>query len=263
MRSRTVAALSSRCFKTIRLPAPAFSARRFGAAAALALFSASICTAPARAQGSQQDAGDNAQAPAAHSGVRSQTRIVHRGTAVSESQAQELTLTLTEAAVRPIQTWVRTAGALDKTGHLLTVFLRSPEADHVAVGQRVRSFSVVQRTQMYQAKITRVTPEAGGARVEATIAAPAPDVGAPYLMEIVVEQGPFLSVPNASIIEEGTGKVVYLQQAPGEYTARTIHTGLEGELYTQVLDGLAEGDQIVSIGSFFVDADSKLKGGSE
>jgi hypothetical protein len=30
-----------------------------------------------------------------------------------------------------------------------------------------------------------------------------------------------------------------------------------------VLDGVEEGDQIVSIGSFFVDADNKLKGGAE
>ena len=51
-----------------------------------------------------------------------------------------------------------------------------------------------------------------------------------------------------------------MQQEGGEYTPRTIQTGLEGELYTQVLDGLEEGDQVVSIGSFFVDADNKLKG---
>jgi hypothetical protein len=56
---------------------------------------------------------------------------------------------------------------------------------------------------------------------------------------------------------------VYVQRATGEYSARTIRTGLEGELYTQVTDGLAEGDRVVSIGSFFVDADNKLKGGSE
>ena len=218
------------------------------------------------AQAPEPEARGGAQespAEPSHADVRAQTRIVHRGTAVTEAQAGELTLTLTEAAIRPIQTWVRTAGTLDKTGRLMTTFLRSPEADHVAVGQRVRTFSVVQRTQMYQAKIARVTPEPGGARVEATVAAAAPDIGSAYLMEIVVEQGPFLSVTNESIIEEGTGKVVYVQQAAGEYAPRTIHTGIEGELYTQVLDGLVEGDQIVSIGSFFVDADNKLKGASE
>jgi hypothetical protein len=52
-----------------------------------------------------------------------------------------------------------------------------------------------------------------------------------------------------------------VKDASGEYMPRTIETGLEGELYTQVTTGLAEGDQVVSIGSFFVDADNKLKSG--
>ena len=196
------------------------------------------------------------------SDVRAQTRLFRRGsTAVTETQASELTLTLTEAAVRPIQTWIRTAGALDETRKILTTSLRSPEAELVQLGQRLRAFSVLSRTQMYQGKITRVTPQTGGARVEATLAAPARNDVARYLMEIVVERGPYLSVPNVSIIEEGGSRVVYVQLATGEYSARTIHTGLEGELYTQVIDGLGEGDQVVSIGSFFVDADNKLKSG--
>jgi hypothetical protein len=202
------------------------------------------------------------EAQHAPSDVRAQTRLVHRGsTAVTEQQASELTLTLTEVATRPIQTWVRTAATLDKTGKILTTFVRSPDAQLVREGQRVRSFSVRSRTQMYQAKITRVTPVDGGAQVEATIAARAPNDVARYLLEIVVEQGPFLSIPNVSIIEEGDNRVVYVKQPSGEYSARSIHTGLEGELYTQVLDGLAEGDEVVSIGSFFVDADNKLKSG--
>jgi hypothetical protein len=210
-------------------------------------------------------AGARAQAPdgaAHHSDVRAQTRLFRRGsTAVTQAQASELTLTLTEAAMRPIQTWIRTAGTLDPSGKILTVDLPAPDAQIVQVGQRLRAFSVTTRTQMYQGKITRVTPQADGARVEATLAAPAPHQGIGYLMEIVVERGPYLSVPNASIIEEGGAHVVYLQRAPGEYSPRTIETGLEGELYTEVVDGLAEGDQVVSIGSFFVDADNKLKAG--
>ena len=205
-----------------------------------------------------------AQELRAPSDVRALTRLVHRGgTAVTETQASELTLTLTEAAMRPIQTWVRTAGTLDGTGHVLTTFLRSPESELVQVGQRLRTYSVASRTQMQQARVTQVTPEASGVRVEATLTAAARTTGARYLMEIVVERGPFLSVPNVSIIEEGGNRVVYMQRATGEYSARTIRTGLEGELYTQVTDGLAEGDLVVSIGSFFVDADNKLKGGSE
>ena len=227
------------------------------ALAALGLACAAGLSALAGAQ--EPPAPEEPAATHSHSDVRAQTRIVHRATAVTEAQAAELTLTLTEAAVRPIQTWVRTAGTLDKTNRLLTTFVRSPDAERVAVGQRVRTFPVSSRTQMLQAKIARVTPRPGGAEIEATLAHTVPNDGARHLMEIVVERGPFLSIPNVSIIEEGGSRVVYVQQPSGEYLPRTIQTGLEGELYTQVVDGLAEGDQVVSIGSFFVDADNKLK----
>jgi methionine-rich copper-binding protein CopC len=108
-------------------------------------------------------------------------------------------------------------------------------------------------------KITDIAKQEGGARVEATLPAPLPNDGARYLMEIVVERGPFLSIPNVSIIEEGDTHVVYLQKAAGQYVPQPIETGLQGELYTQVLHGLNEGDLVVSVGSFFVDAENKLK----
>ena len=78
-------------------------------------------------------------------------------------------------------------------------------------------------------------------------------------MEIIVERGVFLAVPNEAIIEEGDRQIVYLQQQPGHYAPQEVHTGLTGELYTQVLHGLSEGDQIVTFGSFFIDAEHKLK----
>ena len=77
-------------------------------------------------------------------------------------------------------------------------------------------------------------------------------------MEIVTQWGEFLSIPNEAIIEEGDRQVVYIQQHPGHYVPQDIHTGLKGELYTQVLHGLSEGDEIVTLGSFFIDAEHKL-----
>jgi hypothetical protein len=213
----------------------------------------------AQESGSSPDA---AVPPEAGGGVRAHTRLVRRSaTAVTEEQASELTLTLTVAEPRPIQTWVRTAGVLDAAGKVLTAQVRSHDAERVEVGQRVRTFSVNSRSQMLQAKITRVTPRPGGATVEATLAVAVANDGVPHLMEIVTEEGPFLSVPNESIIEEGDRRVVYLKLPSGEFAPRTIQTGITGELYTQIVDGLEDGDQLVSIGSFFVDADNKLKGG--
>src|SRR6188472_3658256 len=52
--------------------------------------------------------------PAAAQDPRSHTRLNPRGTRVTESQAETLTLTLGTAEVRLLQTWVRTAGTIDK-----------------------------------------------------------------------------------------------------------------------------------------------------
>jgi hypothetical protein len=35
--------------------------------------------------------------------------------------------------------------------------------------------------------------------------------------------------------------------------------GFQGELYTQILGGLENGDQVVTFGSFFIDSEHKLK----
>src|SRR5262245_38834747 len=63
------------------------------------------------------------------------------GAAVNETQASDVTLTLNPVSVRPIQTWVRTAGRIDKNGKVLTASVQSPEATFVKVGQRARAFS--------------------------------------------------------------------------------------------------------------------------
>ena len=80
-----------------------------------------------------------------------------------------------------------------------------------------------------------------------------------YVMEIVVERGPFLAIPNEAIIEEGDRRVVYVQRAAGQYVPQEIQTGIQGELLTEIVGGLNDGDQVVTFGSFFIDAEHKLK----
>ena len=190
---------------------------------------------------------------------RSHTRLNPRGTRVTESQAETLTLTLGTAEVRLLQTWVRTAGTIDKSGKVLSGTVLGPEAALVKVGQRVRAFPPSSKSSMYQAYVTRVTPKAGGVEVDATLAATGRANTTLYVLEVVVEQGPYLVVPNEAIIEEGDRHIVYVQEN-NEYVPKEVHTGIQGELYTQVLEGLQANTPVVTFGSFFIDAEHKLKG---
>lgn len=183
-----------------------------------------------------------------------------RSTAVTESQANELTLTLTEAAVRPIQVWVRTAGPVDRSGRTVTASLAAADGALVKVGQRVRAFPPESRSSMYQASITQVAARGDRVQVAAMLSGPGREDSTRYVLEIVTERGEFLSVPNEAIIETGGKSTVYVQQEQGRYLPREIQSGIQGERYTQVLSGLKPGEQVVTFGSFFVDADQKLKG---
>lgn len=194
-------------------------------------------------------------------GVRDRTRPKLDGsTTVSESQATELTLTLTEAAVRPIQIWVRTAGVLDQTSQTITAAAPSAGGAHIRVGQRVRAFPPESRSSMYQARVSQVVLQDDRVVIKATLAARGRENSLRYILEIVTEPLEYLSVPNEAIIETGGRQIVYVQQQQGRYAPREIQVGVQGELYTQVLDGLKPGEQVVTFGSFFIDADHKLKG---
>ena len=193
-------------------------------------------------------------------GIRERMRLAPRGTRVSQTQAEELTLTLTQVTTRPIQTWVRTAGSLDKAGKTVSAFLTGSDAGLVKVGQRARTFPVESRSSMYQARVVRVIPQGSRARVDVEIVATGRTSSSDYLVEIVTDRGDFLSVPNEAIIEEGTSQVVYVKRETGQFEPQPIRTGIQGELYTQIVEGVKEGDEVVTFGSFFIDSEYKLKG---
>lgn len=208
-------------------------------------------------------------------GVRDRTRLNYEpGTTVNESQAVELTLTLVKTGNQALQTWVRTAATIDESGRILAASLCSPEAELLELGQRVRSFPPDSKSSIYQARITRIRPKPRASQqrdpqykqpekfcidIEATLAGKTYEQSARYVMEIIVQRGNYLAIPNEAIIEEGDSQVVYVQMQAEQYAPRQIQTGLKGELYTEVLDGLSNGEQVVTLGSFFIDAEHKLK----
>jgi multidrug efflux pump subunit AcrA (membrane-fusion protein) len=183
-----------------------------------------------------------------------------RQTGITPSQASELTLTLTEVSVRPIQRWIRTAGAIDDARRTITATVTGADARRVKVGQRIRVFSPESRSRMYQATVAAVLPHGEIVTVRATLMGRALDAGRHFVLEIVTEDGEFLSVPNEAIIETGGKQVVYVHESGGAYAPRDVQVGVQGELFTHVLDGVNAGEQVVTIGSFFIDAEHKLKG---
>jgi hypothetical protein len=113
---------------------------------------------------------------------------------------------------------------------------------------------------MYQARVARVEKRSDGVKVAITLSGQGRENVSRYILEIVTEPLEDLSVPNEAIIELEGRHTVYVQQQQGRYAPREIEIGVQGELYAQVLKGLEPGEQVVTFGSFFIDADHRLKG---
>lgn len=198
-------------------------------------------------------------------GIREHTRPPQTsGTHVNHSQAIELTLTLVRAEQQNLQIWIRLAAVIDASGRYLSAKLCSPDINLIRVGQRLRVFSPDSKSSVYQARITQLNKHNACMIIKARLSGTMQQQGRYYVIEIIVSRGRYFSIPKEAIIEEGDGKeIVYLQRHAGHYIPQQIHSGLKGELYTEILHGLNQGDQVVSLGSFFIDAEYKLKSATQ
>jgi len=79
-------------------------------------------------------------------------------------------------------------------------------------------------------------------------------------VELAVSHGgKVLTVPVSAVIDSGTRKVVLVQLAEGHFEPRTVKLGGSSENYVEVLEGIAEGEQVVTSANFLIDAESNLK----
>jgi membrane fusion protein, copper/silver efflux system len=77
---------------------------------------------------------------------------------------------------------------------------------------------------------------------------------------INVDLGEKLAVPETAVIDTGVRKIVYLVKQDDTFQQRDVTLGQKALGYFAVLDGLREGDAVVTSGNFLVDSESKLKG---
>lgn len=60
------------------------------------------------------------------------------------------------------------------------------------------------------------------------------------------------------MIDTGSRQVVYRQTEPGTFEGVEVRLGPRCDAYYPVLDGLKSGDEIVTTGSFLIDAETRL-----
>jgi RND family efflux transporter MFP subunit len=83
--------------------------------------------------------------------------------------------------------------------------------------------------------------------------------------DVIIESdlGERLALPESAVLASGTRNVVFVAKGEGYFEPREVRLGVRLPEFVEVLEGVAEGDRVVTSGTFFVDSESKLKAALE
>ncbi|MDD5170166.1 MAG: efflux RND transporter periplasmic adaptor subunit [Syntrophales bacterium] len=79
-------------------------------------------------------------------------------------------------------------------------------------------------------------------------------------VEIRIDLGKKLSIPDSAVMDTGRGQVVYVDRGNGIFEPREIQTGIRADGAVEVLRGLKAGEKVASSANFLIDSEAQLKG---
>jgi Cu(I)/Ag(I) efflux system membrane fusion protein len=66
-------------------------------------------------------------------------------------------------------------------------------------------------------------------------------------------------IPSEAVIRSGTRNLVFIVRGPGKFEPREVRLGLESSGKVAVLDGVTDGEEVVTSAQFLIDSESKLR----
>jgi membrane fusion protein, copper/silver efflux system len=70
---------------------------------------------------------------------------------------------------------------------------------------------------------------------------------------------PVIAVPESAVIESGARQSVIVDKGEGRFEPRTVKTGMRGNGFAEIKEGIAEGEKAVTSANFLIDAESNLR----
>lgn len=78
-------------------------------------------------------------------------------------------------------------------------------------------------------------------------------------VQIALDMGKTVALPEESVIDTGKRKIVFIDQGKGRYHPREVEVGFKADPYYQVISGITPGDAVVTSTQFLFDSESRLK----
>jgi len=79
-------------------------------------------------------------------------------------------------------------------------------------------------------------------------------------VEIKVDLGKRLTVPEDAVIDTGTRQIVFVDRGEGYFEPREVMLGMRTERLVEVKMGLKEGEKVAGSAAFLIDSEAQLKG---
>ncbi len=70
---------------------------------------------------------------------------------------------------------------------------------------------------------------------------------------------PTVLIPSQAVVRSGTRKQVFVVREPGKFEPRKVVIGISSEGQTQILEGVAAGEEVVISAQFLIDSESSLR----
>jgi Cu(I)/Ag(I) efflux system membrane fusion protein len=140
------------------------------------------------------------------------------------------------------------------------------EIPFVKVGQKARITLSSYPEREFQSRVDFVYPTLSGQTRTVKARFVVPNTGGllkPQMfanVEMEIDLGEKLAIPETAILDTGTRQVVYVEQGEGYFAPRQVRPGIRGSGIVEILDGLKGGEKVASSAVFLIDSEAKLKG---
>jgi Cu(I)/Ag(I) efflux system membrane fusion protein len=197
---------------------------------------------------------------------------------IESTRAQQTTITLRAPLAGVIETLDIRAGmtvgagaAIAKIDGLGSVWIEAaiPEvqAGRTRTGRRVQVRLSAFPGEMFSGRVISLLPEANMDTRTLRVRIELPNAGGRLrpgmFAQVRLESGdqtPVLSVASEAIIRTGARSVVIAAAENGRFIPTEVRTGGDAAGRTVILEGLTEGQKVVSSGQFLIDSEASLKG---
>jgi Cu(I)/Ag(I) efflux system membrane fusion protein len=78
-------------------------------------------------------------------------------------------------------------------------------------------------------------------------------------VRIEVPLGEKLAVPTEAVLDTGDHQIVFVVEGEGRFEPRAVKLGRGAQGYYEVLDGLRDGDEVVTSANFLIDSESRFR----